>query len=177
MGWKNIKDHYRIGHIVQIRDGRIAVGSGYVSDLIRVSFDGNVSWGNLGASKNDDLARYYAEMTADPKKLKELIDMPDTFTESLTVYTYDGGEIIEKKCEAYGWPNLTHDGQLQYENMHSADKLMVVKWAKQDSKLGIKAALERIAEIKKDLKKVEDWHSKEVSDLEKLERDFPESKA
>lgn len=65
MAWKNIKDHYRIGHIVQIRNGLITIGSSFVHDLIRVTLDGKVSWGNLGASKNDDLARYYAEMTAD----------------------------------------------------------------------------------------------------------------
>jgi len=40
MGWKNLKEHFRIGHIVQCRDGVILIGSGYVSDLIKVSLDG-----------------------------------------------------------------------------------------------------------------------------------------
>lgn len=174
MSWKNLKDHYRIGHIVQIRDGLIAIGSGYVSDLIRVTFDGKVSWGNLGASSNDELARYYAEMTADLAKLKELIDASDTFAESLVVYTYEGGEILEKQCEAYGWPNVTHDGLVMYENSFSADKLKVVKWAKRNADCGIQSGDRRLKEVREELAKIEIWRSEYVADLAQLNADYPE---
>lgn len=173
MSWKNIKDHYRIGHTVQIREGRICIGTGYVSDLIRVSFQGEVSWGNLGPSKNDDLARYYAEMTADLGKLRELIDSPDTFAASLPVYTYDGGKILEKQCEAYGYPNITHDGLLQYENTFSADRTEVVEWAKRNARYGIESGDRRREEIKEDAAKVEEWRTRYVEDLATLEADYP----
>lgn len=53
MSWKNVKEHYRIGHIVQIREGKMRIGSPYVSDLLSVSFDGVVEWGKLAS----DLAK------------------------------------------------------------------------------------------------------------------------
>jgi len=149
MNWKNIKEHYRIGHIVQIREGRICIGSGYVSDLITVSFEGEVALGKLGISGNEDLQRYHAEMTADLGKLKELIDTRDTFTASLPVYTYDGGEIIEKQCEAYDWPNITHDGAIQYDNSYHADKAVVVGWAKRNAELGVKYGKEHLEAAEK----------------------------
>lgn len=169
MSWKNIKDHYRIGHIVQVREGKICIGSPYVSDLIKVSFDGEVSWGSLGPSKNDDLARYHAEMTADLAKLRELIAAPDKFEASLPVFTYDGGDIIEKQCEQYDWPNVTHGGDLMYENSFSRDRAKVVQWAKENAAAGVRMADRRIEELKADMAKTEAWRAKDLADLAKLE--------
>jgi len=175
MGWKNVKDFYRIEHIVQIRDGKICIGSGYVSDLIRVTFDGQVSWGNLGPSSNDDLARYYKEMTDDLGKLRVLISMGDTFLVSLPVFTYEGAEIIEKQCESYGWPNVTHDGFVQYANAFHADKNVVVKWAKRNAELGVQFGNEHVVEAEKRLSECRVRLAREVSNLEKLNADYPES--
>lgn len=177
MGWKNIKDHYRIGHIVQIREGKIAIGSGYVHDLIRITFDGQVSWGNLGPSSNDDLARYYEEMSADLSKLKELIDAPDTFGQSLPVYTYDGAEILEKQCEGYGWPNVTHDGCLMYDNSYSLDKKKVVQWAKRNADASVELTTDRIAEIRNDLTKAEARLARAKDARARLELDYPTGEA
>lgn len=175
MSWKNIKEHYRIGHIVQIREGRICIGSGYVSDLITVSFDGEVALGKLGISGNEDLQRYHAEMTADLGKLKELIDTPDTFTASLPVYTYEDGEILEKQCEALGYPNITHDGLIQYGNTFSADKAEVVEWAKKNARYGIEAGDRRREEVKAEAAKVEEWRAEYVDALAKLNADYPDT--
>ena len=174
MSWKNIKDHYRIGHIVQIREGRIAIGSPYIHDLIRVSFDGTVTWGNLGPSKNDDLARYYSEMTADLRKLKELIDAPDNFTASLPVFTYEGGNIIEKQCEAYSYPHITHDGLLMYENTFSADKAQVVAWAKRNAWCGVKQWKRNIQEAEQALEQKRSELAQDEANLAKLEADYPD---
>lgn len=169
MSWKNVKDHYRIGHIVQVREGKICIGSPYVSDLIRVSFEGEVSWGNLGPSHNDDLARYYAEMTADLPKFRALIEAPDKFAASLPVFTYEGGNILEKQCEQYDWPNVTHDGFLMYENSFSADRSKVIEWAKRNAAAGVELAERRIEEIRKNLAEVEAWRAESAADLAKLE--------
>lgn len=169
MGWKNIKDHYRIGHIVQVREGKICIGSPYVSDLLKVSFDGEISWGSLGPSKNDELARYHAEMTSDLAKLRELIAAPDKFLASMPVFTYDGGDIIEKRCEKYDWPNITHDGLLMYANRFSEDRGKVVRWAKGNASYGVEFAQERIAELKTQISDSEARRAKCAADLEKLE--------
>jgi len=173
MGWKNVRDHYGIKHIVQIREGRIAVGTRYVHDLIRVEFNGTVAWGCLRPSRNDELARYHAEMTADLAKLRELIETPDTFAASLPVYTYDGGEIVEKQCEEYGWPNCTHDGEVMFDNTFSADKAKVVAWAKRDAELGVKFALESIEDAETRLAEIRLRHEQHKRDVAKLEADHP----
>lgn len=173
MAWKNLKDHYRIGHIVQIRDGIIGIGSSYVFDLIRVTFDGKVSWGNMGESRNDDLARYYAEMTADLAKVKELIDTPDTFSASLPVWTYDESEIQEKQCEAYGWPNVTHDGQMMYQNTFSPDRDKVIEWAKRNAACGVKSYKRMVKEAEARLAQTQQWLTESQAHLAKLETDWP----
>jgi hypothetical protein len=175
MGWKNIKEHYRIGHIVAVENGNIIIGSGYVHDLLTVTKDGQLKWGALSPSKNDDLARYHAEMSADVEKLKELISAPDTFKCAKPVYTYAGGEIIETFCEEYGWPNVTHDGQIMYENTFSSDKAKVVKWAKRNAELGAEWRADRLAEISHDLARIAGDYEKSKKELEKLNDDYPES--
>ena len=176
MAWKNIKDHYRIEHIVRMQDGVIKIGSGYVPDLISVTLDGVVSWGSMGECKNEDIARYYSEMTSDLGKLRELIAAPDTFKRNLRVFTYKGSQIIEKQCEEYAWPNVTHDGLVMYANSYSPDKAKVVEWAKKNAECGIEWKQRRIAELKADLVKMKTLLSESKTDLEKLEADFPANK-
>ncbi len=174
MGWKSLKNEYRIDHHVQVREGRIAIGSGYVSDLIRVSFDGVVTWGSLGTSKDDDLARYYEEMTADLERLKRLVQQEDVFEVSLPVWTYEGAEIIEKRCEAYGWPNVTHDGLMMYENTFSADRNEVVKWAKRSAASLVKSYDRLMKEALERVEQVGGWLRQAQEDVSKLAHDWPE---
>lgn len=175
MGWKNIKDHYQIEHIVQVRSGRIGIGSSMVRDLIRISFDGVVSWGNLGpCNQNDDLMRIYKAMESNPAELKKLLDAPDSFARSLPVWTYDGAEIIEKSCEEYGWPNCTHDGLLMYENAFSSDRRKVVEFAMRNALAGIQHGTRRLDEIKAQLKQATEMLQEDAAALAKLENDYPD---
>lgn len=174
MGWKAVKDHYPIGHLVQVRDGRICIGSGYVYDLLHIDSDGSVAWGKLGPSDNhSDLQRYFAEMTADVAKLRELIETPDAFARSLVVYTWDGGQIIEKRAEALGWPNCTHDGELMYENTFSTDKETVVGWAKRSAELGIEAAQGSLHEALNRVLQCRSSLARERFELAQLDADYP----
>lgn len=172
MSWKNVKEHYRIGHIVRITSEGICIGSPYISNLIVIGLDGVLKKRGTLRS-NQDLTRYVAEMDADPAKLKALVESSDVFGDSVVVYTYDGGTILEKKCEAVGWPNVTHDGCLMYENMFSSDKAQVVRWAKRNAALGVKEVTRRVAEIEADLANVRGRLQSEIADLAALERDYP----
>lgn len=173
MGWKNVKEHYRIGHIVAVVDGCICIGSDYVSDLIHITSDGKVEWGRLGPSRDDDLARYYKEMTADPAKLRELIASPDTFARSISVFTWEEGNIVEHACENPGWPNPTHGGRIQYAGSFSTDKEEVVQWAKNDAGLGIRYAKERIHELNKEMEEARARLAQAEANLAKLNADYP----
>lgn len=169
MSWKNVKEHYRIGHAVHVRAGCICIGSPYVPDLIVIGLDGAITKRDDYARTNNDLARYLREMDADPAKLKELIAAPDMFAASIPVFTYDGGDIIEKRCEVLGWPNVTHDGCLMYENTFSPNRAKIVKAAKTNAACGINAWRDRIAEAEKDIAKFRAYLEKEEADLAKLE--------
>lgn len=117
MGWKNLKEHYRISHIVQVTKEGICIGSLYIHNLMVIGTNGEILKRN-NENRSKELVRYQAEMDADPSKLRELIEAPDSFTGSVVVYTYKNGDIIEKLCEEPGWPNMTHDGDRMYANTY-----------------------------------------------------------
>lgn len=175
MGWKNVKEHYRIGHAVQVTPKGICIGSPYIHDLIIIGLDGAIIKADDGRV-NEDLRRYMAEMKADPEKLRSLVQSPDEFKTSITVYTYDGGEIVEKQCEKTGWPNVTHDGCMMYENTFSTDRNKVVKRAKEDAASGIEWKTRRCEEIKEKLAEMEGLLNESKANLAKLENDYPKVK-
>lgn len=164
MGWKNIKEHYRIGHIVQVTEAGICIGSPYIHDLIVIGMDGHIVKA-YRRKYNDDLFRYQSEMEADPYQVKKLIESPDTFERSITVWTYRGAEIIEKKCEEPGWPNVTHDGELMYENTFSIDRSLTIQRAKENAEAARLMFLDKISETKI---RLSEWES----DLMRAEADI-----
>ena len=168
MGWKNVKEHYRIEHIVRVEDDCICIGSGYIPNLISIDQDGTILE-NVDGS-NDDLHRYLAEFKADPEKLKELVSLPDKFGPTVPVYTYDGDQIIEKQCEETGWPNLTTDGELMYENTFFASRDDAIETAITNAKAGISLAERALERLRADRAKEEAHLEQCSSDLESLLR-------
>ncbi len=168
MGWKNVKEGYQIQHLVCVTPDGICIGSGFIHDLIVIGLDGVVKK-RFDGSSNDDLRRYQQEMDADPMRLAQLVKSPDHFDTSITVYTYDGGDIIEKKCEAPGWPNVTHDGDMMYNNTYSSNRAEVVEWAKRNADAGIKIFERNIEETKTSLAELEALLAKTKGERAKLE--------
>lgn len=176
MGWANVKAHYRIGHIVHVCDNHICIGSPYCSELIKISIEGKIVKRQDFRSSNEDLVRYLSEMDADPEKLVYLVKQPDFFNETRIVYTWSGAEIITELCDKIGYPNVTHDGELMYENTFSTDKSQVIKWAKRDAECGIESARRNIAEKESELNAIRQRLAKAELNLAKLESDYPSSK-
>lgn len=143
MGWNNVKKAYKIKHNVCVTEHGICIGSGYIHDIIVIGLDGVIKKPYIERS-NQDLARYMQEMTSDLAALKRLIESPDVFDQSITVFTYDSEtfDIIEKQCEKLGWPNVTHDGEMMYENTFSADRSVIVETAKRNIAAWIKSLTE-----------------------------------
>lgn len=173
MGWKAIRDHYRISHHVQVNSQGICIGSGYIPDIIVISMDGRILK-RYDERSSADLLRYQAEIDADPGKLKELILVQDTFNESITVFTYKDGEIIEKLCEKLGWPNVTHDGCMMYENSYSSDKSQVVRWAKKNATAGIEIYSQFVIDAEKRLKEVKEILSQQELNKKALDSSYPD---
>lgn len=172
MGWKNVKKHYRIEHTVQVTEAGICIGSPYIHNIIVISRDGTITREYRGAS-NDDLMRYQKEFNDDPETLKRLIQEPDTFEASVQVFTYVGGEIIEKQCEKLGWPNVTHDGQMMHDNTFSPIKAQVVGWAKENAAIRYECAIRRETEAQQKLAECRGGVAIAKHDIQKLEEDYP----
>lgn len=159
MGWNNVKKAYKIKHNVCVTEHGICIGTGYIHDIIVIGLDGVIKKPYIEVS-NQELARYMQEMSSDLPTLKRLIESPDTFERSITVFTYDTEtfEIFEKQCEELGWPNATHDGEMMYENTFSTDRSVIVETAKRSIAAWIKSLtesrvrkVEEMAEIDKTL--------------------------
>lgn len=98
-----LSEHYKIGHIVQVSNGAICIGSPYIHDILKITLDGLVAKRDRNTS-NADLTRYQREFDADPELLTRLAQAPDSFQASIPVFTYEGGQVLEKFCEQLGWP-------------------------------------------------------------------------
>lgn len=172
MGWKNIKEKFGIHHNVQVREKGICIGSDFVSDLASIDkVTGKVEENQTFAGFLRD--NYPALQKAAPEELVWLIAAPDTFTASIPVFTYDGAEILEKMCEEPGYPNVTHDGCMMYENTFSTDKSKVVAWAKRNVACAVEQTQRRIAEVEKDLAGLRDSLAGYQADEAKLAATYP----
>jgi hypothetical protein len=168
MGWKTVKEEYGIVHTVCVNeDGVLCIGSPYIHDIIRISSEGAVIK-PYRDKHNEDLARYQSEFDADPERLRRAVKAEDLFCRSLPVYTFDGADIIEEECDAYGWPNVTHNGKLMYENTFSQDRTVVIGWAIKDAECRAKWAAENIARLDADRAKQKHYLIDAQDDLEEL---------
>lgn len=173
MGWKTLKEKFNITHHVTVDGGsRLCIGSGYVHDLAVVDMKSGVIVENK-AFTGFLQEKYPGLLQANPQELLDLLAAPDSFEKSLVVYTYEGGNIIEKLCEKPDWPNVTHDGCMMYENTYSTDKEKVVGWAKQNAEAGIKCIAYRIAEVERELHRLKTELAQYEAEKSKLESEYP----
>lgn len=157
MGWKTLKERFEIKHLVQVTERGICIGSPYVHDILVVDMKTGVA--APSSIFNDfmkDACPLLGQATA--RETLAAIEATDQFAASIPVYTYDGAEIIEKLCEEPGWPNVTHDGCMMYENTFSTDRAQVIAWAKTNADSAISwrtsaiaEAEDKIAELRKQL--------------------------
>lgn len=173
MGWKTLKERFGIGHIVQVTNAGIVIGSGYVSDLVTInSATGKVTENSTFAGF---LRQHYPRLlSASAEDILSAISTEDTFDTSIPVYTYEGGTIIEKLCEQPSYPNVTHDGCLMYENTYSSDKSLVVQWAKRNAEAGISLIARHIADTEKLLAEQRSKLATCSRDLEALNAAYPD---
>lgn len=149
MGWKSVRDHYRIDHIVHMDDGDLMVGAGYLPRMIKVTPDGRVHIAY--DMRRGDLGRIAAEMKEDPETLLALMAATDTFETSIPVYTWSGADILLRHCEKVEWPNVTHDGDIMYNNRYSEDRDEVVQWARESAQACVEGYARMVDEARAQL--------------------------
>jgi hypothetical protein len=166
MGWKNVKVYYCIQGQVLKHPLCLSIGA-HKEVMISLETCGIHSRPDYCSP---DLMRIVEEMRADRDQLRALIEAPDTFDDLITIWTYKDAEIIEKQCEAVGWPNPCTDGTLQYEDKHHTDRAMVEKWAMENAIARVNIAEVYLTDATHQLKlKEKEWvKAREV--LEQLQR-------
>lgn len=174
MGWKTLKTAYNIQHMVSVEADSIWIGSGHAPDLISISCKTGaltVSEANVGF-----LNRTYPQLAAaTPLELLGCIHTRDEFESAITVFTFVGSKILVKQCETLGWPNVTHDGEVMYENTFSTDKQTVIDWAKSEAKLNVNFARQHRERLRKQLACAEVALETAISVADKLDADYPGS--
>ena len=155
MGWKTLKEAFQIGHILRVEEKGICIGSGYVHDLVVVDpSTGKVRTSQTFPSFLDE--HYPALKNASAEEVLALIQAPDVFEDSIRVYTFEDGEIIEAQCEKLDAPNLTHDGKFMYSNRYSTDLNQVVEWAKRDMMAETRLVQERLDANQRELDRLKE---------------------
>ena len=152
MGWKALKDHYKIKNIVQVRNGAICIGNAHIPDVIIITESGP-KWSDRRVPTGyPDLRGYFSDIVADLSVMQDLMNMPDRFDNSLPVFTYIDADVIELRCESYGWPNCTHDGQCMYDNKFFESRISAISACKKDAKNRLDRILDHISTLENELK-------------------------
>jgi hypothetical protein len=180
MGWKNVKEHYRIEHHVAIEPewdefermmtGKqlLCIGSSLCHDLITVNLTTWKFKKALAGPLGMPLQRIWNEMHGDLEKLNELLTAPDVFETSIPVFTFESGQIIELRCEALGWPNVTHDGRMMYANRFFADRAGAVSAGIRNAEARVENCRSWTSETERTLAKAKTALAQAEDDLEKL---------
>lgn len=173
MGWKKLKTHFNIRHTVHVKEGKICIGSAYVNDIVTIDVQtAMVRFDPMFESfAKDNCANLLAATKAD---VLALIQAPDEFERSIPVYEAHGCEIIQKLCEERGWPNVTHDGTLMYENQFFSSVKAAVEHAKIEFALSIKYANEGVDRAKAQLQQSKDYLNERQAALDALNAAYPQ---
>lgn len=174
MGWKRIKEYFDIEHIVQVQGEEILIGSPYSSRLLAIKISTGEVFNN-SVFKNFGEENYPRLMSASKEKILSLINEKDSFSDSLVVYTYEDDKILKKFCEEYGYPNITHDGCIMYENSFFENKEDAIKKAKKVNEQDIRGHKEFIESLEKDLNKVKERLEKSIEIKKSLEEKYKPS--
>jgi hypothetical protein len=169
MGWKRVKEHFRITHIVQVTEAGICVGSPYIHDIVVISLEGKVLKEWHMENHHPELSRIVREIKADQAAVRELFEKLDEFYADHPVYTWDqDGNIIEKKCERPGWPNVTHDGLLMYDNRFSTDRAKIIELAKANLTASVELQRDHVKDLQDKLAVAQQWLGRYEAGLAKL---------
>lgn len=122
MGWKTFKDKFQLHkHIVYIENEILYIGLSILSTSIKISVkDGTFIRGFSKCVVNEDF-RLLAK--ASNQEILDLLKVEDSFEKSITVYYVNSNFKISKtECEVFGYPNVTHDGKLMFDNLFFLEK-------------------------------------------------------
>lgn len=173
MGWKTLKNHFNLQDtVVQVKGGEIWIGSGYAQDLIVI--DIQTGERKIHPAFPNVVNSFKELIDSSNDEILELLKTPDTFTQSLPVFTYEEAQVIELACEDYGYPNVTHCGRLMYMNLYHKDKKTVIAWAKENALQDVRLEKIKIARLEQELLKAKEILTKAQAAALSLDETFPD---
>ncbi|OQA34218.1 MAG: hypothetical protein BWY57_00620 [Betaproteobacteria bacterium ADurb.Bin341] len=177
MGWKALRTHFGIdaGYIVHVTRRGVCIGSPLMTEIITICPDGSVvnRGGRYGYAAVEELTQYHDALEAAPAKVRELLATKDEFQASIPVYTVIDGTVVEKYCEVFGWPNVTHDGALMFEHMFFTDRNMAVARAKGTAEYSLSLAREELKKATAEVERLQSTVLRREAALAKLHTDHP----
>jgi len=149
-------------YTVNNNDEYIAVGSPMCHDLISVNkktlkLKYALDTWNEGRkcleNKPKDLLFIYDKLQEliDNGQIQDIINGQDEIENPLPVYTIDNGILIETFTDTYGYPNLTIDGFLMYDNEYFKSKKEAVEKGLAECEGWIEMLTERKSELEKEV--------------------------
>lgn len=174
MGWKAVKDHYHISHIVYMAGANLLVGTECVPEMIEVAPDGSLVQEWKSHFKTGEIDRIQTAIKADPAKFRELLDQADVFETCIPVFSFQNGGVVEQMCEEFGYPNVTHDGQLMMLNTHFLDEDEAARQGKKSLEANQLTFAEMIVDLEDRLQDIRNLQQAEKDQLERLERLHPQ---
>lgn len=175
MGWKavkeflNIKEPYIHVHMVE---GNLCIGSGYIATLMTFSPEGALIK-SIDSSASQTIIEIKNKLTEEPQTLVSLLACEDRFDVFMTVYTYEGGEIVEKHCERVGYPNVTHDGQLMFDTSHFVDKKDAIARARKSVASGITNFQASLTELERKVAECKEGLERHLAEKAVLDSLYP----
>jgi len=176
------------GYTVNNNTDYIAVGSPLCHNLISVDkktlkLKYALDIWNKGRESIDDDELLFIwdklQELIDSGQIKYLIEGVDVIENPLPVYTVEDGKLIETFTDRYGWPNVTINGDIMYENTYFKTKLEAIEYGIKEYEAGMKMVQNTIDERRKELKEMEERrsiYSLFVYDLSELKKQYNKTK-
>lgn len=91
--------------------------------LIQVGKDGQVVRDPRAVGSTSQLGKAIRQIGVDKDSFKQALAAQDEFESGINVYTYNSetGEVEEHEAEALGYPNVTYEGILMFDNVFFPD--------------------------------------------------------
>jgi hypothetical protein len=172
-------------YIINNNEDYIAVGSPLCHNLISVDkktlkIKYAIDTWNEGRSSlpNHDELRFIwdkLQEIIDNGQIKDIIEGQDEIENPLPVFTVRDGKLVKSFTDCYGWPNITIDGDLMYDNTWFKTELQAINYGIGEYQYGIKSLQNSIDEKRKELKWFEERrsiYSLFVFELEELKKKY-----
>ncbi|WP_221410645.1 hypothetical protein [Riemerella anatipestifer] len=173
MGIKKFKEHYGIMHMVYRTSVDIRIANPYIT-FITLKYDGEII--KKCNIDNDYWAKLQNTLITDYENgtLKKILQEPDEYDGVLIpVYGFINDNLIETYCEKIGgYPNLTIEGYIAFENVFFTDKSNAIHEKIKDLEYTIEIYKERKKETVDKYK----WLRKQIisydNQIEKLKQEL-----